>query len=159
MLRFDVWNSYYEPHFTVDFIYLFSVSDLKIYKLPSRCFLFLLRWNTHTHTSVKLHWDMEYHNPNNPVQVNCWERKGLHWWFPIHPLLQLPRVSILAGLPLCRAFVPVKWSVFSHGSPKLQPTSSAEHPRHECFPASLLRGHEALHNQLPTCQRVLQLPN
>lgn len=91
MLRFDVWNSYYEPHFTVDFIYLFSVSDLKIYKLPSYCcFLFLLRWNTHTHVSVKLHWDTEYRNPNSPVQVNCWEIKGLHWWFPIHPLLQLP---------------------------------------------------------------------
>lgn len=28
VLRFDVWNSYYEPHFTVDFIYLFSVADL-----------------------------------------------------------------------------------------------------------------------------------
>lgn len=44
VLRFDVWNSYYEPHFTVGFIYLFPVADLHVYRLPS-CgrFLFILR--------------------------------------------------------------------------------------------------------------------
>lgn len=44
VLRFDIWNSYYQLHFTMDFIYLFSVSDLKMYKLPSCCcFLFILK--------------------------------------------------------------------------------------------------------------------
>lgn len=90
MLRFDVWNSYYEPHFTVDFIYLFSVSDLKIYKLPSCCCFFVYTEVKHTHTRVKWHRDTKCHDPNNPAQVNCWQTEGLHCWLPVRSSRQPP---------------------------------------------------------------------
>lgn len=164
MLRFDVWNSYYEPHFTVDFIYLFSVSDLKIYKLPSCCcFLFILRWNTHTHTRVKLHWDTKCHNPKNHLQVNCWQREGLRCWLPVHPARQRPpsfRFSWASSVSrvLCQ------WNeVFSAaGPPGLQPTSSARRPRRGRFPASLPRGRrarEALRTHPPPWRRAWRWPS
>lgn len=104
---------------------LFTCSPFQILRLVSFLLVaFCFYWSetrTHTHASVKLHWDTECHNPNNPVQVDCWEIKGLHCRFPFTLLSSLPVFLFQLGFLYVMHFVPVKWSVFSHGSPTLQP--------------------------------------
>lgn len=147
------------------FIYLFSVSDLNIYKLPSCCFLFILRWNTraHTHTSVKLHWDTKCHNPNNPVQVNCWQTEDLRCWLPIRPSRQPPPCFCFSWASsvsrvLCR------WNeVFSAAGPggcsppPVRGVRGAGASRPPCCGGP--QAHEALHAHPPPCRRVSQRPS
>lgn len=154
MLRFDVWNSYYEPHFTVDFIYLFSVSDLKTYKLLSCCFLFLLKWNTYTHTrkcKVTLGHRMPQSQQSSPGRLL--RDEGFALPIPIHPPLQPPRLSVLAGLPLCHAFCASEMKCFQ---PRVSQAAAPPALSARGLPAT---GHQALHTHSPPPRRVSQRPS
>lgn len=109
---------------------LFQILRLTSFFLVAFCF-YWSETRTHTHASVKSHWDTECHNPNNPVQVDCWEMKGLRCRFPSTLLSSLP-----AFPPFCFSWAPsvscilCQWNeVFSAtGLPSCSP-SSAERPR------------------------------